>query len=115
MLSHDRIETFPDYRNLVLAAIMKKDLTDGGTPTPSMPSVTLNMNAMKRLECILMHLWISCLHAIRVYLTYEILYVCLPVYLSVCLFLPLLPSDPVECHVKLFYLTSFSIVSFNLI
>ena len=39
VLSHERIQRFADYRNLVLAAIKKKDLTDGGTPTPSIPKV----------------------------------------------------------------------------
>ena len=40
VLSHERIQRFTDYRNLVLAAIKKKDLTDGGTPTPSIPKVS---------------------------------------------------------------------------
>lgn len=40
VLSHERIQRFADYRSLVIAAIKKKDLTDGGTPTPSIPKVS---------------------------------------------------------------------------
>lgn len=40
VLSHERIQRFSDYRSLVIAAIKKKDLTDGGTPTPSIPKVS---------------------------------------------------------------------------